>query len=75
MTLVERETDFHRVFHGEGLMPTGLDALYWPEMHERITHASSGFGYAPRRTNAFGSTMHKWVKRRDAYRGDKNNGA
>ena len=28
VTLIERETDFHRVFRGEGLMPTGLDALY-----------------------------------------------
>ena len=27
VTLVEREPDFARVFRGEGLMPTGLDAL------------------------------------------------
>jgi 2-polyprenyl-6-methoxyphenol hydroxylase-like FAD-dependent oxidoreductase len=25
--LVERETSFARVFHGEGLMPAGIDAL------------------------------------------------
>ena len=28
VTLVERETDFDRVFRGEGLMPSGVDALY-----------------------------------------------
>lgn len=28
VTLVERETDFDRVFRGEGLMPSGADALH-----------------------------------------------
>jgi 2-polyprenyl-6-methoxyphenol hydroxylase-like FAD-dependent oxidoreductase len=28
VTLVERESDFERVFRGEGLMPSGLDALF-----------------------------------------------
>jgi 2-polyprenyl-6-methoxyphenol hydroxylase-like FAD-dependent oxidoreductase len=28
VTLLEREPDFERVFRGEGLMPTGLDALH-----------------------------------------------
>ncbi len=28
VTLLEKETDFDRVFRGEGLMPAGLDALY-----------------------------------------------
>lgn len=27
VSLVEAATDFHRVFRGEGLMPSGLDAL------------------------------------------------
>ena len=28
VTLVERETAFDRVFRGEGLMPSGIDALF-----------------------------------------------
>ncbi len=28
VTLVERETSFERVFRGEGLMPSGIDALF-----------------------------------------------
>ena len=28
VTLIEKETEFERVFRGEGLMPAGLDALY-----------------------------------------------
>ena len=27
VTLIEAAKDFHRVFRGEGLMPSGLDAL------------------------------------------------
>ena len=28
VTLVERETSFERVFRGEGLLPSGIDALF-----------------------------------------------
>jgi 2-polyprenyl-6-methoxyphenol hydroxylase-like FAD-dependent oxidoreductase len=34
--LIERETDFHRVFRGEGLMPTGLDALYQMGLQQKL---------------------------------------
>jgi len=36
VTLVERESDFHRVFRGEGLMPTGLDALYQMGFRQKL---------------------------------------
>jgi 2-polyprenyl-6-methoxyphenol hydroxylase-like FAD-dependent oxidoreductase len=36
VTLVERETDFHRVFRGEGLMPTGLEALYQMGLQRKL---------------------------------------
>ena len=36
VTLVERERDFERVFRGEGLMPTGLDALYQMGLREKL---------------------------------------
>jgi 2-polyprenyl-6-methoxyphenol hydroxylase-like FAD-dependent oxidoreductase len=36
VTLVEREYDFHRVFRGEGLMPTGLDALYQMGLRQKL---------------------------------------
>ena len=34
--LVERETDFERVFRGEGLMPLGLDMLHQMGFRERL---------------------------------------
>ncbi len=36
VTLVERERDFERVFRGEGLMPTGLTALYQMGLREQL---------------------------------------
>jgi len=36
VTLVERERDFARVFRGEGLMPSGLDALYQMGLREKL---------------------------------------
>lgn len=36
VTLVEREPDFERVFRGEALMPTGLDALYQMGLREKL---------------------------------------
>ena len=36
VTLVERERDCERVFRGEGLMPTGLDALYQMGLREKL---------------------------------------
>lgn len=36
VTLIERETDFHRVFRGEGLMPTGLAALYQMGLQQKL---------------------------------------
>jgi 2-polyprenyl-6-methoxyphenol hydroxylase-like FAD-dependent oxidoreductase len=36
VTLIERETDFQRVFRGEGLMPTGLDALYQMGLQQKL---------------------------------------
>src|SRR5262247_2293992 len=34
--LVERETDFERVFRGEGLMPLGLEMLHQMGFRERL---------------------------------------
>ena len=36
VVLIERETDFERVFRGEGLMPTGLDALHQMGFREQL---------------------------------------
>jgi 2-polyprenyl-6-methoxyphenol hydroxylase-like FAD-dependent oxidoreductase len=36
VTLVERETSFERVFRGEGLMPSGIDALFQMGLHEAL---------------------------------------
>lgn len=40
--LVERETDFGRVFRGEGLMPTGLDALHQMGLRARLDEIPGG---------------------------------
>ncbi|BAZ09364.1 putative monooxygenase, FAD-binding protein [Calothrix sp. NIES-4071] len=43
VSLIEASTDFHRVFRGEGLMPSGLDALKQmglSEILEQIPHRS-----------------------------------
>jgi 2-polyprenyl-6-methoxyphenol hydroxylase-like FAD-dependent oxidoreductase len=36
VTLIERESDSARVFRGEGLMPTGLDALYQMGLRDEV---------------------------------------
>ena len=36
VTMLERERDLERVFRGEGLMPTGLDALYQMGLREKL---------------------------------------
>jgi 2-polyprenyl-6-methoxyphenol hydroxylase-like FAD-dependent oxidoreductase len=41
VTLLEREREFQRVFRGEALMPTGLDALYQMGMRERLGRIAS----------------------------------
>ena len=37
VTLIERERNFERVFRGEGLMPTGLDALHQMGLRDKLS--------------------------------------
>lgn len=45
VTLIEAAKDFHRVFRGEGLMPSGLDALEQMGLSALLEHIPhSGLG-------------------------------
>ncbi|MGV0105950.1 hypothetical protein NSTCB13_04724 [Nostoc sp. DSM 114160] len=48
VTLIEAAKDFHRVFRGEGLMPSGLDAL------EQMGSIGVVRGYSPSATRRVG---------------------
>ena len=41
VSLIERETTFDRVFRGEGLMPSGIDALYQMGLGDCLEHIPS----------------------------------
>ena len=60
--LLERETDFERVFRGEGLMPLGLEMLHQMGFRERLRELP-------------GEAFDSWDIHLDRTRGDAHRGA